>query len=306
MDGYLTIWRSIFDTEEWRKERKFSEFEAWLDMIAMAAFTERRVAINATSEVVLSRGEIYASQRQLAQRWGWSASTVNRYLTRLASGISPRIVVGTRRISVLVDETLPETLPETPDETPVNVIKLVNYERYNRTAITVDETLPETLPETPDETIINKYIELREDKSHTHITDLIKFFVGACDAHTRERCQELEGAAAEIFSQCKKNSQALDEYRNLDGVTKGLIWLWGRFPHLQQAFVQPMNRWELEEIRSRYEQDDIERILEQMANKLDMKKRYYSASLTFKEWASRDYVIEGKRRLGNSRYNNLS
>lgn len=267
MEGYIPIWRSIFETEEWLKERKYSEFEAWFDMIAMAAFTERKVQVNASSEVTLSRGEIYASQRQLAQRWGWSVATVNRYLSRLASGKSPRISVAPRRITLY--------LSETPSETP-------------------------------SETIINKYIELNENNTHTQITELVKFFAGACDAHRREVGEEMARAAQEIIRLCQQSSEAYGDFTKLDGVTKGLIWLWGQYPHLQLAFSRPLNRWELTDLRVKYEQDDIERILETMANKLDTEKKYYSAYLTFKEWASRDYRIMNKKKLGNARYNNLS
>ena len=302
MEGYIPIWRSIFETEEWLKERKYSEFEAWLDMIAMAAFTERKVQVNATSEVTLSRGEIYASQRQLAQRWGWSVATVNRYLSRLASGQSPRISVATRRITLF----LHETPNETPNETVVNVMKLVNYEKYNSIANKSDETPNETPNETPSETIINKYIELNENNTHTQITELVKFFAGACDAHTRGAGEEMASAAQKIINLCQQSSEAYGYFSKLDGVTKGMIWLWGQYPHLQLAFSRPLNRWELTDLRIKYEQDDIERILETMANKLDTEKKYYSAYLTFKEWASRDYRIMNKKKLGNARYNNLS
>ena len=302
MEGYIPIWRSIFATDEWRKERKFSEFEAWLDMIAMAAFAERSVQVDASTSVTLSIGEIYASQRQLAKRWGWSVATVNRYLARLASGPSPRISVETRRISVF----LSETPNETPNETVVNVMKLVNYEKYNSIANKSDETPSETPHETQDETIINKYIELSDNNTHTQIIELVKFFAGACDAHTREVGEEMASAAQEIINLCQQSSEAYGYFSKLDGVTKGMIWLWGQYPHLQLAFQRPLNRWELTDLRAKYEQDDIERILETMANKLATAKKYYSAYLTFKEWASRDYRIMTKRKLGNAKYNNLS
>jgi hypothetical protein len=302
MEGYIPIWRSIFATDEWRKERKFSEFEAWLDMIAMAAFAERSVQVDASTSVTLSIGEIYASQRQLAKRWGWSVATVNRYLARLASGSSPRIRVETRRISVFLSETQSETQSETPNETVVSVMKLVNYEKYNSIANKSDETPNETQSETQSETIINKYIELSDNNTHTQIIDLVKFFAGACDVRTREQGEELADVAARILRMCQADRAAYEQYCKMDAETKGLIWLWGQYPHLQLAFTRPLNKWDLANIRARYEQDDIERILEAMANKLDTTKRYYSAYLTFKDWANRDFTIENKRRLGNARY----
>ncbi len=71
--GYVAIYRSVWDHPVFQPE-KFSEREAWMWMIANAAWT--------TMED-LRRGQIKHSERFLARRWGWTKSKVHRFLNRL-------------------------------------------------------------------------------------------------------------------------------------------------------------------------------------------------------------------------------
>ena len=53
-----------------------------------------------------------------------------------------------------------------------------------------------------------------------------------------------------------------------------------------------------------YELDDIKRVIDAMANKLPMDgTRLGSFETTFGIWASQDYQIQEKKRLGNPKYN---
>jgi len=71
--------RRIFDHPYWQESRPFSKFEAWIDLLQMAAFapTERVIGFQT---IALDKGELVASLRFLAQRWGWSKDKVARFV----------------------------------------------------------------------------------------------------------------------------------------------------------------------------------------------------------------------------------
>jgi hypothetical protein len=103
---YIPIARKFFESEEWTAPRIFSDQEAWLDMVFLACFADHDIDLGKEGILHLERGEFYYTQRQLAKRWGWPLSKVNRYLARLAEGANPRI-----------EKVMRETRNETQSET---------------------------------------------------------------------------------------------------------------------------------------------------------------------------------------------
>ena len=88
---YIKIARKFFESEEWTAPRKFSEQEAWLDMVQLACFADHELTLSNGGIITLYRGEFYYTMRQLAKRWGWSLGGVQRYFARLSEGDNPRI-----------------------------------------------------------------------------------------------------------------------------------------------------------------------------------------------------------------------
>lgn len=80
--GVFAVSRDIFDHEFFADE-PYSEREAWLWLIGNAAWKSCRVR---RGKVVadLSRGQVAATVRALADQWGWSKSRVDRFIDRLA------------------------------------------------------------------------------------------------------------------------------------------------------------------------------------------------------------------------------
>ena len=67
----------MFDSAWWRQPRTFSHFEAWLDILQMAAWKPRKWAIPGYDAITLERGETPPlSYNYLATRWGWSVKQV--------------------------------------------------------------------------------------------------------------------------------------------------------------------------------------------------------------------------------------
>jgi hypothetical protein len=80
--GHVKISRKAFEDDPlWRKRRKLSEWEAWVDFIQMAAWKPYKKLVGATV-IELKRGELLASVRFLALRWNWTDKQVRWFLAR--------------------------------------------------------------------------------------------------------------------------------------------------------------------------------------------------------------------------------
>jgi len=119
-EGFIRLSRRAFGHFLWREPREKSRWEAWIDLIQSAAYAPAKVLVEGRCLSVV-RGELVASVRFLADRWGWDKNRVVRFL------------------QVLRDERMIETRRETG----VNIVKLCKYERYNPTRDT-DGTATQT------------------------------------------------------------------------------------------------------------------------------------------------------------------
>jgi len=107
-DAFVRLARRFFSSDLWKEPRELSRAEAWLDMIATAAFAAESRLIEGRC-LNLQRGELATSQRYLAARWAWSRSKVERFLDNLTAAGRIR----------------------TRNEPGTSIITLCNYERYN-------------------------------------------------------------------------------------------------------------------------------------------------------------------------------
>lgn len=81
--GHIKISRKLFaDDLFWDERRQFSRAEAWIDLIQLASWRDRKQIVGATV-VSLKRGELLASERFLSERWQWSRGKVRRFLDLL-------------------------------------------------------------------------------------------------------------------------------------------------------------------------------------------------------------------------------
>ena len=109
--GFIRLSRKFFEGRFWTTERTFSYAEAWLDLVRLARFeSEPFHKILARGRMLtIERGEIHASLRFLAARWGWSKDKVGRFLKNC--------------------EKLDDVRQQTRQGE--NVITLCNYDVYN-------------------------------------------------------------------------------------------------------------------------------------------------------------------------------
>jgi hypothetical protein len=81
MSGWVKIYRGWFNDADFPKEA-FSEREAWHWMIEAAAYEPRSRWVSG-QKIELERGDFVASQRTLADVWGWGRQKVRRFLDKL-------------------------------------------------------------------------------------------------------------------------------------------------------------------------------------------------------------------------------
>jgi hypothetical protein len=84
MSGYFLVYRGLHDKPLFKSNQPFSRFEAWLDVIELANFSESSFRHNSTV-FPIPRGAVGTSYRSLAKRWRWSVDRVIREL-KLWSG----------------------------------------------------------------------------------------------------------------------------------------------------------------------------------------------------------------------------
>jgi len=81
-NGWIKLWRKVWDTDLFIEKRVFSRFEAWVDMLLMADHTNKKHLING-EWVETNRGEFPVSERFLEIRWRWSRKKVRNFLGNL-------------------------------------------------------------------------------------------------------------------------------------------------------------------------------------------------------------------------------
>lgn len=112
LTNYIPLSRKSFEHFLWTEQRELSRFEAWLDLLQSARFEEAETGrMIGGSFVKWKRGELPASLRFLAERWGWSKNKVDGFL------------------KVLVSEQM--IVKRTAGGTAQTIVTICKYESYN-------------------------------------------------------------------------------------------------------------------------------------------------------------------------------
>lgn len=104
--GYIKLYRSSLEDPLYLKET-FTKWQAWCDLIFMAYHTPTEFFIR-NVKVKAKRGCVYMGVKELAERWRWSRSKVERF------------------IKYLVDDERVKVKPSNV----VNCIAILNYEKF--------------------------------------------------------------------------------------------------------------------------------------------------------------------------------
>lgn len=107
MNGWISLYRSIQNHWLFEENRKFSKFEAWIDILLIVNYKDKKIMIN--NELInVKRGQKVTSLRKLAERWNWSITKVDHFLKVLEE----------------------ECMIEVKKDTKKTVISVVNYNIY--------------------------------------------------------------------------------------------------------------------------------------------------------------------------------
>lgn len=82
MAGWISLHRSIEKHWLYEEKRKFSRFEAWVDLLLMVNHSDNKTMIDGKL-VTVKRGQRITSLRKLGDRWNWSLTKVDAFLKLL-------------------------------------------------------------------------------------------------------------------------------------------------------------------------------------------------------------------------------
>jgi hypothetical protein len=112
--GVFAVDRGIWDHPSFADE-PLTEREAWIWLISAAAFKSHRRRVGSIA-IELNPGQLAASTRFMAGKWGWSESRVRRFLTRLKD----------------------DAMIDTATDAGVTVVTICNYKKYQKVSLPSD------------------------------------------------------------------------------------------------------------------------------------------------------------------------
>ena len=282
--GYVKVPRSVFESEEWAEKRRFSRFEAMMSLYEQAAYTDGRLIHVRGVDVLLRRGQTVVSIRSLAALWGWSKSSVDRFLKKMRDEKRDDLCIDINTVSGTVYLV-------------VTVCESCNYNGSSTVRGTVSGggTEGDAVGGTEGDAVSGTYTSYRKkdskkdkkEKKEIPHTQLLRDFKNACArADTREAAfacfKELLDRG---FFDSEESAMLPDEY-------KLLAWLWLYYPDLQRKFDAPLIAWQARKILAEYggPDKDISRVIERMANTKGIETKYNSFYSTLRQWLKSDFV----------------
>lgn len=129
--GWISIHRKIQSHWLYEENRKFSKFEAWIDLLLLANHQDRKILLG-NQLVDVKRGSFITSDLKLMNRWSWSKTKVRKFL------------------SVLEKD---EMITRNPDKKKT-IITICNYNDYQKLKTTEnpEKDLQETTAEPEEDT----------------------------------------------------------------------------------------------------------------------------------------------------------
>ena len=110
--GFVRLYRNLRDSFVWPKGRAFTKFEALVDLLMDARYADGPDTVLVGKRWYdCHRGDLLRSQQKLAERWGWSKSSVGDFLRELKGA----------------------GLIRTTNEGRLTRIRIVDFNRYNGT-----------------------------------------------------------------------------------------------------------------------------------------------------------------------------
>jgi hypothetical protein len=106
---YIKLSRKAFKNFLWKERRPYSRFEAWLDLIRRASFSEETTDLINGKVITRNKGQVVGSIRFFMEAWSWGKSKVCDFLELLRS----QEMISIDRVN------------------GISVVSLLNYDKYN-------------------------------------------------------------------------------------------------------------------------------------------------------------------------------
>ena len=151
--GWIKLYRKLSQSDFWLSE-KFSRPQAWIDLLLLANHAPGYIRKRGI-KIIIKRGEIGYSERELAKRWHWSRGKVRRYLCELKSDSKIEI----KTVPQTVPQNDPQTVPQNKNVT--TVIHVIKYKLYQTNE---PQTVPQSDPKAGHQTVPEQ--EEEEDKKN--------------------------------------------------------------------------------------------------------------------------------------------
>lgn len=286
MTGWIKIHRS-FLTWEWFDKPEMVQVFMYLLLKANHDAKEWH-------GMTIERGQIVTSVAKIAQETRLSTQTVRTCINRLKS--TNEITSEATSKYTLITISKYDTYQDGEDDA-----NKVTNEVDNNQVTSEQQTTNKQLTTNKNEENIRT---IRSDiYTHTEFIDLVKSLTCAC-ASTPEQVEDIAAMVKEICDRVAQGAEDAKTYSNFHILTKAYVWHWYRYPELMTMFNESLSYELFLKLTKSYEMDDFKRVVGAMANKLPMDgTRLGSFETTFGIWASQDYQIQEKKRLGNPKYN---
>lgn len=179
--GWIKLHRQIMDSEFYKEPRRFSKYEAWIDILLKA---------NHEEEDGIQAGSFLTSYGELAKAWGWSKSTTWNFLKYLS-----------QQDMIIFD--LNEN--GTGRRTVVTIVKWDLYQSKKNAKRNESGTKNESLPitEKEDKNIYSELLSFWNQQKitvHRKLTeDIVKAIDTTLKVHTKEEIMQAIARYAQIY-----------------------------------------------------------------------------------------------------------
>ena len=182
-NGWIKLHRQLQDHWIWKKPE---QLKAWIDILLMVTHTERTKFIKG-QEVVLKQGEVDASFRYLAKRWGWSIGKVQRFLILLKKCSMIEVKTGTGQNLISVCNYGTYQIEQNQNDTQVGTApiqhryenKNVKKERTNIYSLEFDEIWKLYPIKKNKHTSFLKYKQALKDKTHQELKTILQTHISS-------------------------------------------------------------------------------------------------------------------------------
>lgn len=289
MIGWVKIHRS-FLTWEWFDKPEMVQLFVYLLLKANHDEAEWH-------GMTIERGQVVTSVARIAQDTRLSAQVVRTCLNRLKSTneITSESTNKYTIITISKYDTYQDCSDDDNEEDNKEINKQITKEQQtNNKQLTTNKNDKN-----------NKNNKNDSIYTHTQFNNLVESLsrVSMC-ANTPEQVREIAELVGEITERIGVDSEAARSFSELPILTKAYIWHWSHYSRLMKMFSESLSYPLFHKLSKAYELDDIKTVISQMANKIPARGDILeSFDTTFNIWASQNFQIQEKKRLGNARYN---